>query len=344
MESLNPFDMLHYEMKILIFRFLPFKEAVHCNRVCKEWKTLFEDESIWNIFKEKVSQIFDKNEAKISREVLFEKISEMVNFAKENDPKSKYRNCLAHIFLTRLGLSTLDNAQKLAEIKCDKKNRMLWQLSDEYLRQNQVDKAEEMLEKMSKKPRRMAEKEARIVAPYDIFNRYLKMGDFDKALSMTKYFKIEKGHSQKALSLLIWNAGQQFKNEIAVHVLAKYEDKNNAWGSCVRDLHATLSDRKCFEVADVLKSIFPKAFIKEENHQIHDMLHFMHTHRIEKAENVILSIENDEFSNYIKVYFLKKIKNAYREEGKEEDVLRLKEIIGQEIKRIGSDPTKVIGL
>lgn len=339
MELSSSFNLLPDEVKVNIFGYLPFIDVVNDSRVCKEWQKLLDDKSIWIIFYKKIIEFPFKNKAKFIK-----KLSLMVDLTKESEPKETYKIFISHIFLARLGISTLDKAQQYIEKESDKKNEMCWWMVEEYLKQNLVTEAEKILEKINDKARLCIEEEYRKAAIYAVFNRYLKMEDFDKALSMNKYFKIEKGKSSRALSLLIWNAGQQNKIGIAVVALTKFSGKNSSWGSSVRDLYESLCEKKAIEVAETLKLLFPDAFIKEEEYRMNDLLHFIDTHRVERAKKVIFSNEDEPLSNYEKVDCLKLIKNAYSEEGKKEDKLRIRKLINQEIQRIGYDPTRIISL
>lgn len=276
------FDLLPVELKCHTLASMPVNKQLMARRVCSGWKDIIESSIDWK----KLFYLLKDIELSDSRDKsdFFRRVSILRTLTSS---KSNAEVCEAHIFLSRIGISTLEKA----ELALTQVNNKYWmidlynKLAMEYIKSDCLSKAKECLSKAQKLLKTTFTTSAQALLA--LFERYLDKGDFENALSLTDSFCKDSYASKQALSLFIGKAEQLDNSEAALKGLDQFKESCvSTWCAAVQDVAQFLLDRGEKAKAEQLKSKYPKAFDSDDCAA--KAMYYTHSGRCQKAMETIL--------------------------------------------------------
>jgi len=284
-------DHLITENIFHIFTFLPVKDLIRVGSTCHRLKLISEDPSIWRVFSNRMGLYLEKMPTKL---VVVGEIKSLVEDTRENGSEAALQ---AHITLSKLELSSLErafecsksiriteeekSAPSLSPYHCESFYDKCFSLANEYLSNDDLIKAEEIMHGMIPSTIRGA-------IAFSILKIYLRKGDFEKALAAMRCVLDNNHESSPALSLFIWNTKQANDLDFTLRALKEFSSFK-VFSSCIKDYNEFLIENGELEKSNHLQSLYPKAF--EEN-TLSDIVYYAHNDQIERAIQIALSSSN----------------------------------------------------
>lgn len=202
----------------------------------------------------------------------------------------------ARIALSRVRMSTLELALESAQRIIITENERNAHPSSPYHCQSFYDKSAPLIyaylgndeiELADGMMKQMVESTQRGAIALKIEERFLQMGDFERAFAALSCIKIDQLESGYGLSRFIWEAKQLPAIEIALRALAEFAQTRTSL-SCVKDYHRFLMEVGEVQKATELQDAYPNAF--QGDVHFYDVEYFAVNNHIEKAIDIAISL------------------------------------------------------
>lgn len=344
------FNNLPVEKKAEIFYFLPLKDLVRAESVCKNWQAIINGPLYETFWKKCYQLITSDNGPKIeqpTKSLVVGRISSLLTDAKDAKDTEGTKAAWAHLYLSRLGMSTAEEVQKYVDkiqiylimpetfpvpftvagpislhftslglssapiatnATNEEKDKVLFVLANDHLKSDQLTEAGKVIAKMQ-------HSEKRGEVAFELFKIYMGKKAFDKAIDSMCYMLCrfvfladrQSVTANQALCKFVFLADRENNMGDIQTALDKFKSCD-CWGACVRNLYNSLCD-KGSENRERLKDLFPKAF--EMPLDVNDAKYFIFNDRLDKAEERALLIS----PSYFKDLALQSIQEAYAARG-----------------------------
>jgi len=313
-------ENLPHELLLHIFSYLNDpRDLINAGLACKKFMSSSEDTSLWVVFYNKILDNNNNNNKDVTQVKAFSLINNFLTFTKKNPEHAIH----AHIMLSRIGMSTLDNAIESIKITF-RKSLLYYSFYDkcypialEFLKNDNLLKAEEILINMVRNSWDQSN------LAFKIMDRYLMLQKFDRPLEiMRNYIDFDSFETIPTLSRFIW-ATKGAKNSAAAFEALEIDFRKIQYG-CVRDLNEYFLENEELENSQKLHSKFPEAFDEkqEEVNQLCDVRYYACNKQIDRA----IKIANLFSKSKKRLNALKEIKKIIKYlDGKENDLKKVKD-------------------
>lgn len=247
-------ELLPLDLLLQIFSLLPVKALLRVGSTCHHWKKISKNEEIWGSIGCEVYTAGPKAN-------VIKKIKSLILKTKKIDSTKALG---AHIYLSRVELSSLDKAYDYAKTltitKADEVSDRFsfydkcFDLAHSYLENNNLFKAEDIMYNMT------SERWRDLIA-FKVLRAYLEKDNFEKALLAMKHITGDKSSMSVALFLFIQKS-KQANYDVAIKALAELSHFDISL-SCARDFNQFLAEKGELDKSRNLQISFPQ--IIDEN-------------------------------------------------------------------------------
>jgi hypothetical protein len=295
------------ELSLYLFKQFSFKETLHYSCVCKSWKSLLEDASIWTLFlnrldgnPEGIKQEFDKNFS--LKDNIISHLKALKAFKEDDGLASTFVK--VHIILSRFGLSSLTFVHQWINNKASEGKYSALSsrshLASEYIKTNHVEKAEEILSEAS-------HDSCRGEISCNLINYYIKNHNLEQASACLEKLKYSDYDADKSLCLFMHAAEKTNRILLAITTLNNTQEFR-IWAACAKSLIECLNANQTFE--EVKPFFLWKTEKCNTKTDTWDIKYCLYTGELDKAEKIALLADKS-----IKESCLSLIKEVYSQGG-----------------------------